>query len=122
MSKGTRESDSGIASLSDARARAQAARQSLERELEDVRLLLDQGLTSEVLKRTALLMRAARQDATLLARARCVLSAALEMQGRYRESLEAVQMYEQPEERAKCDPASSIYLGVQLGLAYNYTG
>jgi tetratricopeptide (TPR) repeat protein len=31
-------------------------------------------------------------------------------------------MYEQPEERAKCDPVSSIYLGVQLGLAYNYTG
>ncbi len=122
MSKGTQESGSGIANLGDARARAQAARQSLERELEDVRLLLDQGLTSEVLKRTALLMRAARQDATLLARARCVLSAALEMQGRYRESLEAVQMYEQPEERAKCDPASSIYLGVQLGLAYNYTG
>jgi hydrogenase-4 transcriptional activator len=122
MSKETREAESGIASLSEARARAQAARQSLERELEDVRLLLDQGLTSEVLKRTVSLMRASRPDATLLARARCLLSAALEMQGRYRESLEAVQMYEQPEERAKCDPVSSIYLGVQLGLAYNYTG
>jgi transcriptional regulator with PAS, ATPase and Fis domain/tetratricopeptide (TPR) repeat protein len=114
--------ESGIASLNDARTRAQAARQSLERELEEVRLLLDQGLTSEVLQRTASLMRASRQDASLLARARCLLSAALEMQGRYRESLEAVQMYEQPEERAKCDPVASIYLGVQLGLAYNYTG
>jgi DNA-binding NtrC family response regulator/tetratricopeptide (TPR) repeat protein len=122
MSKETQGGDSGIANLSEARARAQAARASLERELEDVRLLLDQGLTSEVLKRTAALMRASRQDATLLARARCLLSAALEMQGRYRESLEAVRMYEQPEERAKCDPLSSIYLGVQLGLAYNYTG
>src|ERR671916_2202317 len=122
MSKEGREGKSGIVSLSDARTRAQAARQSLERGLEDVRLLLDQGLTSEVLKRTAALMRASRQDASLLARARCLLSAALEMQGRYRESLEAVQMYEQPEERAKCDPVSSIYLGVQLGLAYNYTG
>ena len=114
--------ESGIANLSDARARAQAARQSLERELEEVRLLLDQGLTSEVLQRTTSLMRASRQDPSLLARARCLLSSALEMQGRYRESLEAVQMYEQPEERAKCDPATSIYLGVQLGLAYNYTG
>ncbi|HEX8636355.1 MAG TPA: sigma 54-interacting transcriptional regulator [Pyrinomonadaceae bacterium] len=122
MGKETPGGESGIASLSEARARAQAARGSLERELEDVRLLLDQGLTSEVLKRTAALMRASRQDATLLARTRCLLSAALEMQGRYRESLEAVQMYEQPEERAKCDPVSSIYLGVQLGLAYNYTG
>ncbi|HEV2882324.1 MAG TPA: sigma 54-interacting transcriptional regulator [Pyrinomonadaceae bacterium] len=122
MSKENQGGESGIASLSEARARTQAARVSLERELEDVRLLLDQGLTSEVLKRTASLMRASRQDATLLARARCLLSAALEMQGRYRESLEAVQMYEQPEERAKCDPVSSIYLGVQLGLAYNYTG
>jgi len=122
MTKETRGADSGIASLSEARARAQAARRSLESELEEVRLLLDQGLTSEVLKRTAALMRASRQDASLLARARCLLSAALEMQGRYRESLEAVQMYEQPEERAKCDPVSSIYLGIQLGLAYNYTG
>jgi DNA-binding NtrC family response regulator/tetratricopeptide (TPR) repeat protein len=122
MSKEHQGGKSGIASLGEARARVQAARESLERELEDVRLLLDQGLTSEVLKRTASLMRASRQDAPLLARARCLLSAALEMQGRYRESLEAVQMYEQPEERAKCDPVSSIYLGVQLGLAYNYTG
>jgi DNA-binding NtrC family response regulator/tetratricopeptide (TPR) repeat protein len=122
MSKETREAEPGIANLSEARARLQTARPSLELELEDLRLLLDQGLTSEVLKRTAALMRAPRQDATALARARCLHSAALEMQGRYRESLEAVQVYEQPQERAKCDPASSIYLGVQLGLAYNYTG
>ncbi|HEV2799134.1 MAG TPA: sigma 54-interacting transcriptional regulator [Pyrinomonadaceae bacterium] len=122
MSKERREAESGVASLSEARARVQGARESLERELEEVRLLLDQGLTSEVLKRASALVRAARQDATLLARARCLLSAALEMQGRYRESLEAVQMYEQAEERAKCDTTSSIYLGVQLGLAYNYTG
>ncbi|HEX8422447.1 MAG TPA: sigma 54-interacting transcriptional regulator [Pyrinomonadaceae bacterium] len=123
MNKGTGGGKkSGIASLSDARTRAQAARQSLERELEEVRLLLDQGLTSEVLQRTASLMRASRQDASLRARARCLLSAALEQQGRYRESLEAVQMYEQPEECAQCDPVTTIYLGVQLGLAYNYTG
>jgi hydrogenase-4 transcriptional activator len=122
MNRETPGTDSGIANLSDARSRMQAARQSLERGLEEVRLLLDQGLTSEVLQRTASLMRAFRQDASLMARARCLLSAALEMQGRYRESLEAVQMYEQPEERAKCDPVASIYLGIQLGLAYNYTG
>ncbi|HEV7903643.1 MAG TPA: tetratricopeptide repeat protein, partial [Pyrinomonadaceae bacterium] len=122
MNRETRGAESSIASLSEARNRTQTARQSLERELEEVRLLLDQGLTSEVLQRTASLMRASRQDASLLARARCLLSAALEMQGRYRESLEAVQMYEQAEERAKCDPVTSIYLDVQLGLAYNYTG
>jgi DNA-binding NtrC family response regulator/tetratricopeptide (TPR) repeat protein len=122
MNRETRGAEPGIANLNDARNRTQAARQSLERGLEEVRLLLDQGLTSEVLQRTASLMRAFRQDASLLARARCLLSAALEMQGRYRESLEALQMYEQPEERAKCDPVASIYLGIQLGLAYNYTG
>ncbi|HEX8130554.1 MAG TPA: tetratricopeptide repeat protein, partial [Pyrinomonadaceae bacterium] len=122
MNRETGETEFGVISLNDARTRAQVTRQSLEQGLEDVRLLLDQGLTSEVLKRTAALMRAFKQDASLLARARCLLSAALEMQGRYRESLEAVQMYEQPEERAKCDPVSSIYLGIQLGLAYNYTG
>ncbi|HZH32472.1 MAG TPA: sigma 54-interacting transcriptional regulator [Pyrinomonadaceae bacterium] len=122
MNRETGETEFGVISLNDTRTRAQAARQSLEQGLEEVRLLLDQGLTSEVLKRTAALMRAFKQDASLMARARCLLSAALEMQGRYRESLEAVQMYEQPEERAKCDPVSSIYLGVQLGLAYNYTG
>jgi DNA-binding NtrC family response regulator/tetratricopeptide (TPR) repeat protein len=122
MSKERREAESGIANSSAARTRVQAARGALDFELEDLRLLLDQGLTSEVLKRTAALMRAPRQDATVLARARCLHSAALEMQGRYRESLEAVQVYEQPQERARCDPAASIYLGVQLGLAYNYTG
>ncbi|HZH91095.1 MAG TPA: sigma 54-interacting transcriptional regulator [Pyrinomonadaceae bacterium] len=122
MNRETGEAEFGVINLNDARTRAQATRQSLEQGLEEVRLLLDQGLTSEVLKRTTALMRAFKGDASLLARTRCLLSAALEMQGRYRESLEAVQMYERPEERAKCDPVSSIYLGIQLGLAYNYTG
>ena len=51
-----------------------------------------------------------------------MLSAALEMQGHYRESLEAVQMYELPESRAKLDADATACLRVQIGLAYNYTG
>jgi len=98
------------------------SKQSLERELEEVRLLLDDGRSTEVIRRMKALMRGARQDASLLAQARCMQSAALEMQGRYRESLESVRMYEPPAERAKLDAEARGCLGVQLALAYNYTG
>lgn len=91
-------------------------------DLEEIRALLDQGLSTEVKSRLTPLISAARQDASLLAQARCVLSAALEMQGHYRESLEAVQMYELPESRAKLDEEATACLRVQIGLAYNYTG
>ncbi len=91
-------------------------------ELEEIRTLLDLGLSTEVKARLTPLISAARHDASLLAQARCVLSAALEMQGHYRESLEAVQMYELPESRAKLDGEATACLRVQIGLAYNYTG
>jgi transcriptional regulator with PAS, ATPase and Fis domain/Tfp pilus assembly protein PilF len=51
-----------------------------------------------------------------------MLSASLEMQGHYRESLEAVLMYEQPEERARLGAEAIASVRVQVGLAYNYTG
>src|ERR1041384_2914427 len=118
--------EAGVVRLADARVRARALaeqrREGLERELEEVRVLLDQGQSSEVVKRLGAFMRAARQDASALARARCALSSALEMQGRYRESLEAVLMYEAPEERAPLTPEAAACLGVQIGLAYNYAG
>jgi len=69
-----------------------------------------------------LLISAARNNPTVLALARCALSAALEMQGRYRESLTAVAMYETAESQAKLDPEAICSLRVQIGLAYNYSG
>ncbi len=98
------------------------SRESLESELEAVRLLLDQGLTSEAKSRLTPLMAAARGDASLLAQTRCALSSALEMEGKYRDALEAVQMYESPEARAKLEADALSCLRVQIGLAYNYTG
>ncbi|HYY58521.1 MAG TPA: sigma 54-interacting transcriptional regulator [Pyrinomonadaceae bacterium] len=116
--------DAGVVHLADARLRSRkaATRESLIGEMEEIRLLLDQGRSTEVQSRITQLIVAARQDASLLAQARCALSMALEMQGRYRESLEAVLMYETPEAHARIDAETSTRLRVQIGLAYNYTG
>ena len=130
MSKEKNKPEPGVVDLADARERLQRSRsrggsvshEELAAELEEIRSLLDRGLSSEVKKRLTPLIAAARHDASLLAQARCVLSASLEMQGRYRESLEAVQMYEAPDTRAKLDKEANNCLRVQIGLAYNYTG
>lgn len=130
MNKEKPTAEPGVVNLADARVRLRsrssraggASRESLTSELEAVRLLLDQGLTSEAKARLTPLMAAARGDASLLAQVRCALSAALEMQGQYREALEAVQMYEALETRVKLDADALCGLRVQIGLAYNYTG
>ena len=59
---------------------------------EAVRSLLDQGLSSEAERSSRALIKTARRNPALLARAHCYLSVALEMQGRYLESLEAVKI------------------------------
>ncbi|MCA1641435.1 MAG: sigma 54-interacting transcriptional regulator [Acidobacteria bacterium] len=105
-----------------ARTRAEATRRALEGEFETLRGLLDQGQSSEVVRRVNAMMRAARGDASLLARARCLLASALEMQGHYAESLDAVRAYETPAEREGLDAEATLSVGVQLGLSYNYTG
>jgi hydrogenase-4 transcriptional activator len=129
LNKEKHKTESDIVDLADARERLQrvrsragASREELLNELEEIRALLDLGLSMEVRTRLTPLISAARHDASLLAQARCVLSAALEMQGHYRESLEAVQMYELPESRAKLDAEATACLRVQIGLVYNYTG
>jgi transcriptional regulator with GAF, ATPase, and Fis domain/Tfp pilus assembly protein PilF len=94
----------------------------LVEELDEVRSLLDQGLSTEARTRLTSLIAAARNNPTVLALARCALSTALEMQGHYRESLAAVAMYETPESRAGLDVEAIRHLRVQLGLAYNYNG
>ena len=119
---------SGIVNLEAARERLRsrgrpaATRESLKAELEAIHVLLDQGLSSEAESRLELLLKAARHDPSQLAMARCALSAALEMKGRYRESLEAILMYESAVARARLDKEAQVSLRVQIGLAYNYTG
>ena len=93
---------------------------SLSSELEAIRDVLDRGLTTEARARLSGVVAAARNHPAILAQARCYLSSALEMQGHYRESLDAVAMYEDPAARAKLDPDLSTKLQIQVALAYNY--
>lgn len=104
------------------RARTDTSNESLTLELENIRTLLDQGLSIEARSRLAALISAARQHPSILALARCALSTALEMQGHYRESLAAIAMYESPESRAKLNEEADSSLRVQISIAYNYNG
>ncbi len=116
----------GVVDLADARVRIRSrgkpTNESLLRELDEVRSLLDQGLSTEAKQRLSTLISNARNFPAVLALARCALSTALEQQGHYRDSLAAVSMYESPESRAKLDPQTVSYLRVQIGLGYNYNG
>jgi transcriptional regulator with PAS, ATPase and Fis domain/Tfp pilus assembly protein PilF len=104
------------------RSRAVNSNESLTLELENIRSLLDQGLSIEARSRLTALIAAARQSPSILALARCALSIALEMQGQHRESLAAVAMYESPESRAKLTEEADSALRVQISIAYNYNG
>lgn len=116
----------GVVDLADARVRIRSrpkpSNESLLRELDEIRSLLDQGLSTEAKQRLATLISNARNFPSVLALARCALSTALEQQGHYRDSLAAVSMYESPESRAKLDQQTISYLRVQIGLGYNYNG
>src|SRR6185295_19584323 len=83
----------------NSRARTDTSNEALTLELENIRTLLDQGLSIEARSRLAALIAAARQNPSILALARCSLAISLEMQGHYRESLAAISMYESPESR-----------------------
>ena len=116
---------SSVVDLERARARltsasGKATPESLAAELDAVRELLDQGLSSEARKRLNLLLSAARTHPALLAQARRALSIALEMQGHFRESLDAVSMYEDMELCAKLEAELIAKLQIQIALAYNY--
>ncbi len=127
LSKGDFESETGIVNLADARVRLRSrlgtspSPEVLLSELEAAQLLLDQGLSTEAEFWLNSLVKAARHNPQLLARARCGLSIALEQQGRYGESLATVKVYEMPESRAGLDTDATLSLRVQISLAYNYT-
>lgn len=98
------------------------SRGGLASEIEEIQSLLDKGLSSEAESRSRALIKTARRDASILAKANCFLSVALEMQGRYRESLEVVKVYESAESHAGLDTQALALVRVHAGLAYNYTG
>ncbi|HZH90072.1 MAG TPA: sigma 54-interacting transcriptional regulator [Pyrinomonadaceae bacterium] len=116
----------GVVNLSDARQRVRqrvdAAHAALAAEIEATLELIDRGQTAAAETRLTQIIKATRDDEELLARARCMLSVSLETQERYNDSLAAVQMYEEPQSRAGLAPETSVFLRVQLGIAYNYTG
>jgi len=128
LTKKEKTSGSGIVDLADARVRLRApsltpaSRQTLINDIEAVRSLLDQGLSTEAKARLGTVLSTARKDPSILAQARCALSTSLEMRGQFRESLEAVSMYEAAEDRAGLDAETNLRLRVQIGLAYNYNG
>src|SRR6266550_1639702 len=97
-------------------ARAMAASQ-----LDSARALLDRGLSREAEAQLTEIIKSAQHDKQLRAEARCTLAEALVMEGRYSDSLAAIQLYEQPEARRELDPETDIQVRVQLGLALNYT-
>jgi hydrogenase-4 transcriptional activator len=104
------------------RSRSKRSTESLAAELDEIRLLLDQGLSTEAKTRLTAIISTGRTPNSILAQARCALSSALEMHGHYREALAAVAMYESPESREKLDDETISLLRVQLGLSYNYNG
>ncbi|HEV2763784.1 MAG TPA: tetratricopeptide repeat protein, partial [Pyrinomonadaceae bacterium] len=105
-----------------ARAQVQPSFESLAAALKEARELLDHGRPGDAESRLRELVDAARADATLLARTRCLLSVAFEMQGRFRDSLEVVQAYESAEARAGLDDETAAAVRVQVGLGYSLTG
>ncbi|HYH84302.1 MAG TPA: sigma 54-interacting transcriptional regulator [Pyrinomonadaceae bacterium] len=121
------ETGSSVLHISDARrgsasGRAFAAGLPLDVRLEETRELLDRGLPSAAETSLRQIISAARRDAGSLALARRLLSKTLEMLGRYRDSLEAVLMYEPADARGTLDAETFSSVRVQLGLAYNYIG
>jgi len=127
LSEEHQKKDGGVVDLEHARARlrsrsAKASPESLAGDLKKIRGLIDQGLSGEARTHLNSLLANARSHPAILAEARCLLSIALEMQGQYRESLDAVAMYELPDMRAKFDPDLNIRLRVQIAIAYNYNG
>jgi tetratricopeptide (TPR) repeat protein len=120
-------SESAVVDLARARVRlrsraSKATPESLIDELEAINLLLDQGHSVEARSRLTPLISATRNDPEVLARARLALSLAFEMHGDYRESLDIVSMYDQPEVRATLPADLAVKLRVQMSLACNYSG
>lgn len=119
------DKENSIVDLERARAllrsrQGKASPESLSTELDEIRALLDGGLSTEARTRLNVVLSAARNQPEFLAQARCYLSIALEMQGHFHESLDAVSMYEDSRLREKLETSLSVRLRIQIALASNY--
>ncbi|HEV7889001.1 MAG TPA: sigma 54-interacting transcriptional regulator [Pyrinomonadaceae bacterium] len=92
----------------------------LEQQLEEVQEYLDRGLPSAAEARLRQIITHAKRDHSVLARARRLHSVTLESLGRFRDSLEAVRVYEAPESGKSLDSETFVSVRVQLAMAYNY--
>lgn len=102
--------------------RVASAVQSAMPPLDAARHLLDRGQFTQVDANLRRIIKASRGDQSLLAEAWCLLSEGLEMQGRYREALDAVARYESPSARARLNAETAVRLCAQLSLAYKGVG
>ena len=119
------DKENSIVDLERARARLrsrQGRAESLSTELDEIRDLLDGGLSTEARTRLNGVLSAARNQPEFLAQARRYLSIALEMQGHFHESLDAVSMYEDSRLREKLETSLNVKLRIQIALASNYNG
>lgn len=101
-------------------SRTSAITDRLERKLDDIRSLLDQGLAFSAQKEIPSLLKNVSAYPILVAKTRCALAISYEMQGRYRESLEAVAQYEAASSWADLDISAFVCVRTQAALAYNY--
>jgi hydrogenase-4 transcriptional activator len=118
---------SSVFNISDARRSsggraAVVTTESLYKELDESRELLDRGLPSAAEARLRHVINAARREPKLRALAQRRLSQTLEFLGRYRDSLEAVEEYESAEARGDLDAETFSSVRVQVGIARNYLG
>ena len=127
MSNKNEVPESSVVDLAHARSRLrsrakQSSPASLSNEIDAINQLLDAGQAMEARSRISDLLTAARKDSEALARARLALSITLEMQSDFRASLEAIAIYEAPEELSKLSTETAAKVRVQLALVYNYCG
>ncbi len=126
LSDKNQRSETAVVDINQARVRRaranKPARESLIAELDAIELLLDKGQSSEARARLTSLISDSRNDPALLAQARLALSLAFEMHGKYRDSLEALSMYESADQRAGLPTALAAKVRAQMSIAYNFIG
>src|SRR5215213_5338472 len=91
-------------------------------ELEEIRLLIDKGLSGAAQARLNSFISANRKNPALMAKANCLLSESLELQGAHQESFEVLRQYETSDAASSFDVELKTRVRVRLSLAYSYTG
>lgn len=126
LSNKTQFTENSVVDLAQARVKraraSKATRESFTAELDAIEALLDKGQSTEARSRLESLIPEINNDPVSRARARLALSLAFEMHGEYRESLQALSIYELPEQRADLPTALAVKVRAQMSIAYNFIG